>query len=151
MSIHEQIKNEIKEAMKAKDTVKLSVVRGLVSAFTNEAVAKGGTPTDILSDADALAVIKRAANQRKDAIDQFVAGGRPELAESEQTELAVLQTYLPAMMPLDEVRKVAQAKKAELGIDDKAKSGQLVGMIMKDLAGKADGADVKTAVDELFA
>ena len=151
MSIHEQIKSEIKEAMKAKDTVKLSVVRGLVSAFTNEAIVKGGTPVDILSDADALAVIKRASNQRKDAIDQFVAGGRPELAESEKAELSILESYLPTMMAFDEVKKIAEAKKAELGIDDKAKAGQLVGMIMKDLAGKADGADVKKAVDELFA
>ncbi len=150
MSLHEQLKNEIKEAMKAKDQVKLSVVRGLVSALTNEAVVKGRTPTDLLSDEETLAVIKRGANQRKDAIDQFVAGGRPELAEDEQAELNVLQSYLPTMMSLEEVRKVVATKKTELGIEDQAKSGMLVGAVMKDLAGRADGSDVKTAVDESF-
>lgn len=151
MSLHEQIKNEIKEAMKAKDQVKLTVVRGLVSAFTNEAVAKGKTPTDLLTDEEALAVIKRTANQRKDAINQFVEGGRPELAADEQAELAVLQNYLPTMMSLDDIRKIVDAKKIELGITDKAKAGQLVGIIMKELTGQADGSDVKTAVDESFA
>jgi len=72
------------------------------------------------------------------------------LAENEQAELVILESYLPAMMPFDEVKKIAETKKAELGIDDKAKAGQLVGMIMKDLTGRADGADVKKAVDELF-
>lgn len=150
MSLHEQIKGEVKEAMKAKDQVKLDVVRGLVSAMTNESVAKGRTPTDLLSDEEALAVIKRTANQRKDSIAQFIEGGRPELAESEQAELAVLQTYLPAMMSIEEIRTIVEAKKTELGITDKAKAGQLTGTIMKELAGKADGADVKKAVDESF-
>jgi uncharacterized protein YqeY len=151
MSLHEEIKNEIKEAMKAKDQVKLAVVRGLVSAFTNEAVAKGKTPTDLLTDEEALAVIKRTANQRKDAINQFIDGGRPELAEDEQAELAVLQAYLPTMMSLEDIRKVVAAKKAELDVTDKGKAGILVGAVMKELAGKADGNDVKTAVDESFA
>lgn len=151
MSLHEQIKGEVKEAMKAKDQVKLAVVRGLVSTMTNESVAKGRTPTDLLSDEEALAVIKRTANQRKDSITQFIEGGRPELAESEQAELAVLQTYLPAMMSTAEIRQIVEAKKAELGITDKAKAGQLTGMIMKELAGKADGGDVKTVVDQSFA
>ncbi|MCE9628518.1 MAG: GatB/YqeY domain-containing protein [Candidatus Vogelbacteria bacterium] len=151
MSLHEQIKNEIKEAMKAKDQVKLTVVRGLVSAFTNEAVAKGKTPTDLLTDEEVLAVIKRTSKQRKDSIDQFIAGGRPELADDEKVELAILETYLPAMMSLEEIKKVVEAKKAELGMTDKSKAGQFVGVIMKELSGRADGVDVKQAVDESFA
>ena len=78
-------------------------------------------------------------------------GGRPELAESEQAELAILDTYLPTLMSREEIMVVALAKKAELGVTDKAKAGQLTGVIMKDLAGKADGGDVKAVVDELFA
>lgn len=151
MSLHEQIKGEVKAAMLAKDAIKLSVVRNMLSAFTNELVATGKTPQDILDDAGVLKVIKRLANQRKDSIEQFVKGGRPGLAQTEQDELAILETYLPTLMSREEIKVVALAKKNELGVTDKAKAGQLTGAIMKELAGKADGADVKAVVDELFA
>ena len=151
MSLHEQIKGEVKQAMLAKDTVKLSVVRGMVSAFTNELVATGKMPQDILDDAGVLKVIKKLANQRKDSIEQFEKGGRPELAESERAELVILEKYLPALMSREEIKKVAIAKKESLGVTDKAKAGQLTGAIMKELAGTADGNDVKAVVDELFA
>lgn len=150
MSLHDQIKGQIKEAMLAKDTVKLSVVRGLTTAFMNELVATNRTPQDTLTDEEALTVIRRAAKQRKDSIDQFIAGGRPELAEDEKKELAVLESYLPQMMSRDEIQKIAEAKKAELGITDKSKVGMLMNALMKDLKGKADGADVKAVVEGLF-
>jgi len=150
MSLHEQIKGEIKEAMKAKDAVRLSVVRGMVSAFVNELVATSKAPDAILDDEGVLKVIKRLSNQRKDSIKQFTDGGRPELAEGEQAELAILEKYLPTLMSREEIEVVARAKKDELGVTDKAKAGQLTGAIMKDLAGKADGGDVKAVVDALF-
>lgn len=150
MTLHEQIKGEVKQAMLAKDTVRLSVVRGMVSAFTNELIATGKMPQDILDDAGVLKVIKKLANQRKDSIDQFEKGGRPELAEGERTELTILEKYLPALMSREDIKKVAIAKKETLGITDKAKAGQLTGAIMKELAGKADGGDVKAVVDEMF-
>lgn len=150
MTLHEQIKGEVKAAMMAKDAVKLSVVRGMIAAFTNELVATGGMPQDILPDEGVLKVIKRLSNQRKDSIQQFIDGGRQDLADGEKAELAILESYLPAMMPKEEIKKVAEAKKAELGITDKAKAGQLTGAIMKELAGKADGGDVKAVVDALF-
>lgn len=137
--------------MLAKDTIKLSVVRNIVSAVTNELVATGKTPQEMLDDTGVLKVIKKLANQRKDSIDQFEKGGRPELAESEKAELAILEKYLPAQMSREEIKKVATAKKESLGVTDKAKAGQLTGAIMKELAGKADGNDVKAVVDELFA
>ena len=150
MTLHEQIKDEVKQAMLAKDTVRLSVVRNMISAFTNELVATGKKPQDILDDTSALKVIKRLVNQRKDSINQFTTGGRPELAASESAELAILEKYLPAQMSREEIKKVAIAKKEALGFD-KSKAGQLTGAIMKELAGKADGKDVKEVVDELFA
>ncbi len=150
MSLHEQIKDEVKPAMKAKDVVRLSVVRNMISAFVNELVATDKTPQDMLDDAGVLKVIKRLSNQRKDSIEQFTAGGRPELAETEKAELAILEKYLPKLMSLEEIAFVARAKKNELGITDKSKAGQLTGAIMKELAGKADGGDVKKVVDELF-
>lgn len=150
MSIQNTIKEQMKEAMKAKDTVKLGVVRGLSSAFTNELVKLGKMPQDELSDEDALAVIRRAVKQRKDSIEQFVAGGRPELAEDEKAELAILETYLPAMMSKEDVMTIAKAKMAEMGAVDKSKAGMFMGALMKDLKGKADGDVVKTVVDELL-
>ncbi len=149
--LHEQIKGEIKEAMKAKDQVKLSVVRALVTAFMNEAVAKGKGPDGILTDEEALAVIKRAANQRKDAITQFTDGGRPELAEGEKAELTIIDDYLPNMMSREVIRPIVEAKIAELGVTDKSGAGKLTGAIMAELKGKADGGDVKAIVDELLA
>lgn len=151
MSLHEQIKGEVKQAMLAKDTVRLSVVRGMVSAFTNELVATGKMPQDTLDDTGVLKVIKKLANQRKDSIDQFEKGGRPELAENERVELVILEKYLPALMSREEIKKVAVAKKEALGITDKAKAGQLTGAIMKELGGNADGNDVKAVVEELLA
>ncbi len=149
--MHDQIKAKIKESMIAKDTVALNVYRGISSAFTNELVAKGKTPQDVLGDDDCMAVIRRLAKQRKDSIEQFEKGGRPELAEDEKKELAVIEKLLPQMMSQDEIRVVAEAKKAELAVTDKSKAGILTGAILKDLKGKADGADVKAVVDSLFA
>lgn len=137
--------------MRAKDTVKLGVVRGLISACTNEAITKGKGPDGVLTDDEVLTVVSRAAKQRKDSIEQFVAGGRPELAEGEKAELAIIETMLPAQMSQDEIVAAAKAKAAELGITDKTKANQLMGMLMKDLKGRADGNAVKAVVDGMFA
>jgi len=148
--LHQKLKDDLKEAMRAKDTGRLTVVRGLLSAFTNENVAKKRKPDEMLPEEDALAVISRAAKQRKDSIEQFEKGGRPELAEAEAKELLLIQAYLPEMMSQDEIRPLITAKKAELGIDDPTKKGMLMSAVMKDLKGKADGNDVKAIVDSLF-
>jgi uncharacterized protein len=150
MSIQQEIKEKIKEAMKARDTVQLDVLRGLATAFMNELVATGKTPQDTLSDEEALKVISRTAKQRKDSISQFEAGGRQDLADEDKAQLAILEKYLPTLMSEDEVRPIAIAKKEELGVTDKAKVGTLVGAVMKELKGKADGETVKKVVDSLF-
>src|SRR6185312_5612769 len=98
-----ELKEMMKDAMRAKDQIKLTVVRGLISAMTNEAVAKGYGPDGQLSGDEVLSVIMRAAKQRKDSISQFEAGGRPELAETEKAELAVLETMLPKQMSREEI------------------------------------------------
>lgn len=150
MSLHSDIQSSLKDAMKAKDQVKLRVVRSLLTAFTNELVATNRTPQDVLNDDEALAVIKRAAKQRKESITQYEAAGRNELAVPEKEELALLETYLPQMMTKEEIAPVVEAKKSELGIEDKSKMGMLVGAVMKELAGKADGGDVKEVVEASF-
>lgn len=150
MSLHTDIKGALVEAMKAKDAVKLSVIRGLMSAFTNEAVAKGKKPDEILTDEEVLTVVSRAVKQRKDSIEQFEKGGRPELAEDEKAELAVLMSYMPAQMSREEVEAHVKAKIAAEN-PTKEKAGQFVGSVMKDLKGKADGMMVKEVVDALLA
>ncbi len=150
MLLNQQIKDEIKVAMRAHDTMRLSVVRNILAACTNELVATGKTPQDILSDDGVLKVIKRLANQRKDSIEQFINGDRPALAEKERAELVILETYLPTLMLPEEIRKIAIAKKELLGITDKSKIGQLTGAIMKELTGCAEGVVVKKIVEELL-
>lgn len=150
MKLHEEIKNSLKDAMKAKEAVRLRTIRHMLTAFTNELVANGKTPQDWLDDDTTLAVIKRLAKQRKESITQYEAAGRPELAVPEKEELEVLENYLPQMMSQEEIRPVVEAKKAELGIDDKSKMGMLVGAVMKELSGKADGGDVKSVVESTF-
>lgn len=149
MTIHESIKDGIKEALKARDEVRLRTLRSLVTAMTNEVVAKKRKPDEFLTDDEALAVLKRSANQRKDSITQFESGGRAELAEPEKAELAVIEAYLPAQMSREEVEKVVKAKIAEMGAD-KGKAGMLVGAVMKELKGSADGGLVKEVVDSLL-
>lgn len=150
MSAHEDIKAELKVALKARDQVKLRTVRSMLTAFTNELVATGKTPQDHLDDEQVLAVIKRLAKQRRESITQYEAANRPELAEPEKEELVVLESYLPQMMSQAEIKPLVEAKKAELGITDKSKMGMLVGAVMKDLQGKADGGDVKAVVEQMF-
>lgn len=148
--IQKQVKEEVIVAMKAKDKIKVDTLRGLSAAFTNELVAKGMKPTDDLADEDALAVIRREVKKRKEAKEAFEKGGRPDMAEKEGQEQLLLETYLPQMMPEDEIKAIVEAKKAELGVTEKKDAGRLMGMIMKELSGKADGNDVKKVVDSLF-
>ncbi len=150
MTLQETIKSSLKEAMMAKDSVKMTVIRGLMSAFTNELVSIGRTPQDALTDEEVLTVIRRAVKQRKDSIEQFKTAGREDLVESESAELALLEVYLPQMMSKEEILTIAEAKKVELGVTDKSKVGILMSALMKDLKGKADGTDVKNVVEGLF-
>lgn len=148
MTIHENIKNQIKEALRAQDTLRLEVLRGLQAAFSNELIAKKSS-APLLADADVLTLIKKAVKQRKDSIEQFERGGRKDLANKEKKELVILSEFLPASMSKDEIRKVVQKKMKEAGTVDKSKMGQFMGLIMKELKGKADGEDVKAVLDEV--
>jgi uncharacterized protein YqeY len=150
MSLQTNIRESIKKAMVAKEETRLLVLRGLLSAFTNELVAKGKKPSEELLDEDALAVIRRQVKQRKDSIEQFTAGKRKDLADNEEAELKILEVYLPQMMNREDVKRVVDAKVIEMGPPDKSKMGMLMGSVMKELKGKADGTVVKEVVEELF-
>ncbi len=144
------LKEELKNAMRAKDAVKLAVIRGLLTAVTNDLVSKERGPDGTLTDDELLSIVIRAAKQRKDSIQQFTDGGRPELAEGEKAELAVLETMLPKQMSREEIVAAATAKAAEMGVTDKTKANMLMGSLMKDLKGKADGTVVKEVIDGMF-
>jgi uncharacterized protein YqeY len=150
MLLHEQIKNNIKEAMKARDSVRLEVMRGLVTAFTNELVATGKTPQDFLSDEDVIKVITRASKQRKDSIEQFTKGNRMDLVEGEAAQLKIIEEFLPKLMEINEIEEIVKVKISELTVKDLSKKGMFMASVMKDLKGKADGGLVKEVVDRLF-
>lgn len=151
MTIHETLKKGIPDAMRAKDEVRLRTLRSLATAMTNEVVAKKRKPDEFLTDEEAIAVLKRAANQRKDSIEQFTGGGRPELAEPEKEELSVIESFLPAQMSREEIEAIARAKMAEMGVSEKKDAGRFMGVLMQELKGRADGNDVKAVVDTLLA
>jgi hypothetical protein len=146
-----ELKEAMKDAMRAKDSVRLGVIRGLMAAASNESVTKGKGPDGVLTEEEMLGVVTRAAKQRKDSIEQFEKGGRPELAEGEKAELAILMAMLPTQMSKEEIEAAAKAKATELGVTDKTGANKLMGALMKDLRGKADGNDVKAVVDAMFA
>ncbi|MFA6999490.1 MAG: GatB/YqeY domain-containing protein [Candidatus Paceibacterota bacterium] len=150
MTLHEKIKNNIKESMKSGDKVRLEVMRGLVTAFTNELVATARTPQDMLTDEEVIKVITRASKQRKDSIEQFTKGGRTDLVDVETDQLHILEEFLPKLMDESEIEEVVNAKMAELPVKDLTKKGMFMASVMKDLKGKADGALVKEVVDKLF-
>ena len=150
MAIHETIKKSIPDALRTHDEVRLRTLRSLVTAMTNEVVAKKRKPDEFLTDDEALAVLKRAASQRKDSIEQFEKASRNDLAEPEKAELAIIESYLPTMMSREEILPIAKAKMAELSISSRADAGKFTGALMKELKGKADGGDVKAVVDNLL-
>lgn len=144
------IREDMKTAMKARDDLRVQTLRGALAAFTNELVAKGRKPTEELDDAGAITVLKRLVKQRKDAAEQYTAGNRPELAQKEQAESAIIETYLPQMASREDVERVVRAKIAELGVSDKSGIGKLTGAIMKELGGNADGNLVKDVITSLL-
>lgn len=143
------IRAKMIDAMKAKEQVRLDTLRGAITAFTNELVAKGRRPTEELSDDEAIAVLKRLAKQRSDAVEQYTKGGRAELAQKEAEEKKVLEEFLPQMASREEIEKVARAKQAEMKVDA-AGAGKLTGAVMKEFAGRANGSVVKEVVASLF-
>ena len=150
MTLHENIHNLIKESLKAGDKVRLEVMRGLSAAFTNELVATGHTPQEMLSDEQAIAVITRLAKQRKDSIEQFTKGGRLDLVEEEKGQLEILSEFLPKLMDKAEVEEFVKNKMVVFETIDTAKKGMFMATLMKDLKGKAEGSLVKEVLTEMM-
>ena len=148
---HNDIRVAITQSFKNHEEVRLAVMRGLLTACTNELVTKGRKPSEALIDEEVLAIIRRGAKQRRESIDQFAKGGREDLVAREREELAILEALLPAEMPREEVEKFVKEKLAAMGADaSPIKAGVIIGTLMKDLKGKANGAVVKEVVEGLL-
>ncbi len=150
MNIHNLIQEQIPVAMRAKDQVRLTTLRGMIASFTNEAVALKRKPQDKLSDQEAVSVIRRLVKQRKDSIEQFKKGNREDLVKNEEAELKILEEFLPAQMSEEKIREIVIKKKEEMGGIDKTKIGIFMGAVMKETQGQADGALVKKIVEEIL-
>jgi uncharacterized protein len=138
MTLSQRIDSDLKEAMRAKDATRLSVLRMLKSALKYGAIAKSGAEAE-LNDAETAQVIRKQARQRQDSIESFEKGGRAELAEKEKEELAILNGYLPQPMSSDEISKVVRETIAEAGATSRAQMGAVMKALQAKVAGRVDG------------
>ncbi len=145
MSLKEQIVNDMKNAMRAKDTKRLGTIRMLTAAMKQKEVDERIE----LDDRQILGIIEKMIKQRKDSIAQFEAGGRPDLAEGERAEVEVLSAYMPEALPMEEIEKaVAEAVKDAAGLQD---MGKVMGVLKTRLAGRADMSTVSALVKKALA
>jgi len=145
MILQERVDSDLKEAMRAKDTTKLAVLRMLKSALKYAAIAKPGGEAE-LSDAEAAQVVRKQVKQRQDSIESFEKGGRVELAAKEKEELLILNAYLPQAMSFDELAEVVRATIAETGATSKAQMGGVMKALQAKVAGRADGKTLSQEV-----
>jgi len=148
MAIKDQIMADLKEAMKNKEKDRLRVLRSLKSKLLEREISERKEGEASLSDEQSIEVLMKAAKQRKESIEQFEKGDRADLAESEKKELQLIESYLPEMLSEDEVRDVAREKIDELGAEDMSDMGQVMGALMQELKGKAEGSIVSKVVKE---
>ena len=134
MSLKDQITEDMKTAMRAKDSERLGTIRLLQAAMKQKEVDERIT----LDDAGVVAIVDKLIKQRKDSITAFEGAGRQDLADKEKAEMAVLQVYLPARLSADEVAAEVRAIVAELGAKGPGDMGKVMGAVKAKLAGKAD-------------
>jgi hypothetical protein len=147
MTLQQRVDSDLKEAMRARDTTKLGVLRMLKSALKYAAIAKSGAEAE-LSDGEALQVIRKQVKQRQDSIESFEKGGRAELAQKEKEELAVLNGYLPQPMNTDEISKVVRETILETGATSRAQMGAVMKALQAKVAGRVDGKALSTEVQK---
>lgn len=137
MSLLEQINQDIKESMLAREKVRLEALRSVKKEFQEALTAKGSTGE--LPDDKALAIIRKLLKQRSDSAAIYIENGRADLAQRELEEAEVLKAYLPQQLSAEELRPIVTAKLQELGITDIKQKGRVTGVLCKELAGRADG------------
>lgn len=146
MNIIERVDQELKEAMKAKDEAKLSVMRLMRTAIKNKQIDVGHE----LSDEEAQAVVRGMVKQGKDALVDFTAGGRQDLVDKQNIELGILETFLPAAMPAEELEALCRQAVEQSGAKEIKDMGKAMGVAMKLVAGRADGNAVKEVIQKLL-
>src|ERR1044071_2636110 len=145
MTLQERVDSDLKEAMRARDAMKLGVLRMLKSALKYATIAKSAAEAE-LNEAEAVQVIRKQAKQRQDSIESFEKGGRAELADKEKEELAILNTYLPQGMSPDELAKVVRETIDEVGATSKAQMGAIMKALQPKVGGRADGKTLSAEV-----
>lgn len=148
-SILDRVNDDLQEAMKTKDKVRLRALRSLRAALSNKEIEQRGEGTEGgLSEQDALAVVRKQVNQREDSIEQYEEAGREDLVEKEQEEIEVLEEYLPSELSDEELAEHLEAIIDEVGATSMADMGPVMGRAMDELRGRADGNRVRKMVQE---
>ena len=142
--MQEKLKEELKQAQLARDEIKVSTLRLLLSEITNARIAKG----EDLSDEDILVVVRKEAKKRKESVEAFRNGGREEQAKKEEAELNILQAYLPAQLPIEELTKIVEDSINELGAVSVADMGKVIGLVKSKVGDKADGSAISQIAKE---
>ncbi len=145
MTVQQRIDGDLKDAMRAKDAVRLGVLRMLKSTMKYGAIEKSGAKGE-LDDAEAVQVIRKQVKQRQDSIESFEKGGRPQLASKEKEELAMLSAYLPQAMSGEELAAAVREAIAETGATSRAQMGAVMKSLQVKLAGRADGKSLSQEV-----
>jgi uncharacterized protein len=141
-----KLNEDLRTALRGGDTLKCSVIRMLLSAMNYSEIAKQAT----LTDPDILGVIGKEIKQRKESIEAYKAGNRPELAAKEEAELAILQTYMPPQMSRAEIVDLVKKIIAETGASGPRDKNKVMPKLMPLVKGKAEGAEVNSVVNELL-
>lgn len=147
MSLQERIQQELKAAMLAKDAERLSTLRLLKSAIGYAQIER---KTDSLSDADVVAIVQKEVKKRRDSVEQYKTGGRPELADKESKEIVVLETFLPQPLPTEELEQLVRAAIQEVGATTKKDMGPVIKAVQAKAAGRADGKTISGVVGKLL-
>ncbi|MBP6302131.1 MAG: GatB/YqeY domain-containing protein [Bacteroidia bacterium] len=148
MTLAEQINEDIKTAMKARDEASLRALRALKSALLLAATAEGAG--DKVEDEQAIKIFQKLAKQRKESMDIYLQNGRDELAQKEKEEIDVIERYLPQQMSEAEIKTILQQVVADAGATTSADFGKVMPLAMKALAGKADGKIISTLLKSLL-
>ncbi|MBL9132216.1 MAG: GatB/YqeY domain-containing protein [Verrucomicrobiaceae bacterium] len=150
MSLTAQLSEDIKTAMKARDTITLETVRALKSALKYGAIEKLGAEGD-LADSDALNVVRKEIKKRQDSVASYEQAKRQDLADKEKAEIAVLEKYLPAAMSAEELTRLVETVIAELGATSKKEMGSVMKALQERSAGRADGKTLSSEVAKRLA
>lgn len=147
MTSKQELKDELRKSMLAREELKTSVLRMLISGVTYYEINKGGAGYEATPE-DVLAVVQKEVKQRRDSIEQFEKAGRQELADKEKSELALLEKYLPAQMDEEELKILVEDAVSQTGAKSMADIGKVMGILMPKVKGKADGNLVSRIVKE---